>query len=151
MTSLRVEPSGGLRSGSPLIVKWDDGNEGDSATHGSWTDSVVITNITTGEILLTTTVPYDSRLPGTGPILPGETRARQYAYTLPDAREEWGSFRSSSRPTPAIHFSSTPRLGLGRPIIRLPQRRPPRSPLIPICWWPTCKSILPRICSRAET
>ena len=67
-----------------MVILWDDVNVGTQATAGSWTDTVSIRNVTTGQVLGTAAVPYDPTVPGNGPIPPGASRARQYAFTLPD-------------------------------------------------------------------
>src|SRR5207249_771048 len=89
--NLRVEPAAGLQSGTVLVVFWDDTNTGDRATVGSWVDTLVIQNTTTGETFTTLTLAYDETAAGNGPIAPGQSRPRQLAYRLPDGVRGAGS------------------------------------------------------------
>ena len=84
ISNLRNDPATGLQSGSALVVRWEDANSGGVATGGSWSDSVTIKNTATGEVLASASVPYDPASGGNGDIAPGQSRSRQYAFTLPD-------------------------------------------------------------------
>ena len=84
VTALSVAPATGLVSGGSLTVTWSDSNTGTAAATGSWADSLVIKNKTTGQTLKTETLPYDSAATGNGPVGAGESHNRQYAYQLPD-------------------------------------------------------------------
>ena len=81
VTNLSVTPTNGLTAGVALIVTWDDTNTGDTATMSSWTDSVVIKNLTTGETLISDTVPYNAD--AHGPLDFGKSFGQQYGFTLP--------------------------------------------------------------------
>src|SRR5262249_5297305 len=88
VANLRAEPATGLKSGDSLTLRWDDTNTGNRATKGSWDDQVVVRNKTTKATLLTTTVRYDEA--ANGPLAPGASKARQFAYTLPDGNAGTG-------------------------------------------------------------
>ena len=94
MTNLRVNPNSGLQSSMGLTVLWDDLNAGSLATAGSWYEYVTIKNLATGLTLGTATVAYDATASGNGSIGAGESRSRQYAFTLPDERGVWARFSS---------------------------------------------------------
>src|SRR5262249_4367394 len=53
-----------LQPGTTLVVQWNDANLGNQPTDAAWSDSVTIKNITTGEVLLSTLVPYDPNAAG---------------------------------------------------------------------------------------
>ncbi|MGE4003055.1 MAG: CARDB domain-containing protein, partial [Planctomycetaceae bacterium] len=82
ITGLSVEPSSGLQSGGTLTIHWADVNSGDAAVSDSFYDYVTVVNTTTGQTLLGTYVYYDAVEEGA--IEPGQSRARQYEFTLPD-------------------------------------------------------------------
>ena len=85
VANLTVTPASGLKSGSALVVHWDDQNIGNLAVSASFSDSITIRNLTTGQSLITAPVFYDVSAAGNGPIgSGGSSRARQFAFTLPD-------------------------------------------------------------------
>jgi hypothetical protein len=88
VANLRTEPATGLQSGAGLVIRWDDANTGNKATAGSWDDQIIIRNKTTNTTLLTTTVHYDESVDG--PIAAGGSKARQFAFTLPDGNAGTG-------------------------------------------------------------
>src|SRR4029077_12691718 len=44
-------PGGTIQSGSAITVSWNDGNIGNLPAGATWTDLLVITNVTTGAII----------------------------------------------------------------------------------------------------
>ena len=81
VTGLSVTPST-LKSGTSLVVSWDDTNGGNTPITASFTDHVVITNTTTGQVLGVADVAYD--LYTRGRLAAGASAAQKYAFTLPD-------------------------------------------------------------------
>ena len=81
VTGLQATP--GLQSGSNVTVQWSDADIGNVAVTGSFTDAISVTNLTTGQTLVTATVPYDAT--ARGPIAGGSSAAQQYSFTLPAA------------------------------------------------------------------
>ncbi len=84
VTKLSVAPSTGLQSGGSVTVSWDDTNTGTAAAAGSWVDSLVIENTTTGQTLKTATLAFDADATGNGPLAIGQSGAQQFIYQLPD-------------------------------------------------------------------
>src|SRR5262249_24784340 len=80
--SLVTEPATGLRSGMGLLIRWNDTNTGNLAALGSFTDRVTVTNVTTGRVLATDTVPYDAS--ARGDLVAGTSAAQRWTFTLPD-------------------------------------------------------------------
>ncbi len=79
-TNLSV--TGSLISGNGVMISWTDTNAGAGATFTYWYDQVVVSNLTTGQLLLSTTLFYD---PGAnGNIAAGSSHNRQLPFTLPD-------------------------------------------------------------------
>ncbi len=95
VTNIAVSPASGIQSGAPVTLSWDDQNTGTGATRGSWYDSVIVTNSTTGEVIDTAVVPYNDQSSGNGPIAPGEFRVQQFALTLPDGARGAGQIQYS--------------------------------------------------------
>ena len=92
VTGLSVTPSG-LQAGQVMTVRWDDTNDGDGRTPSSWSDRVVVRNLTTGQTLLNTTLFYDRNASGNGDILPGESRPREYQFRLPNGDSAVGQLQ----------------------------------------------------------
>ncbi len=83
VANLSLAPSTGLQSGSNVVLSWDDLNAGDAATDGSWTDSVTVTNQTTGATIFTGTIPYDGSASGNGSLGEGDSFAQKDAFQIP--------------------------------------------------------------------
>jgi hypothetical protein len=82
VTNLAVAPvSGPLQSGAEVTVSWNDTNNGNLATSGSWTDRVVVTNAN-NQVIASVLVPYDQTV--SGPLAVGGSSQRQATITLPD-------------------------------------------------------------------
>ncbi|MFO1403439.1 MAG: CARDB domain-containing protein [Azonexus sp.] len=81
VTSVTPEPAFGWLSGDAVTVAWTTRNQGDGATTGSWTETLRVRNLTTGQILLTQNLPYDASL--LGGIEAGGQRERSLLFTWP--------------------------------------------------------------------
>src|SRR5205085_8483767 len=56
VTGLTTSPAT-LTAGASVVVAWSDANTGTLPAAGSFTDAVTITNTTTGQVLITASVP----------------------------------------------------------------------------------------------
>src|SRR5262249_28358529 len=74
--------AGTLQSGGPLTVHWQTRNDGAAPVTGSFHERVVVTNTTTGQSILSTTVLYDAF--ASGPIAVRGPAPRASAFPLPD-------------------------------------------------------------------
>jgi hypothetical protein len=103
-TSVLIVPSPDLRvvnlaanfvstrqSGATVVVSWDDANQGNAATSGSFYDTVVVTNTTTGKTIGQVSLLYNEAASGNGPIAAGDHRSRQVTLTLPDGADAVGT------------------------------------------------------------
>ncbi len=81
VASLGIDPGGELVAGQALTIRWQDQNQGNRASLGSWSDRVQVINRTTGETLLNALVAHDSD--ALGALAPGGSHARERAFTLP--------------------------------------------------------------------
>lgn len=79
------------QSGAGVVVSWDDANRGDAATSGSFYDTVVVTNTTTGKTIGQVALLYNEAASGNGPIAAGDRRSRQVTLTLPDGPDSVGT------------------------------------------------------------
>ncbi|MGO9809269.1 MAG: Ig-like domain repeat protein, partial [Isosphaeraceae bacterium] len=82
VTGLTTTPSSDLQSGTSLVVQWSDTNTGTLPAAGSFTDSVTVTNTSTGQVLATGLVPYDATTSGN--LGAGAAAPQQYAFRIPD-------------------------------------------------------------------
>ncbi|MCB1944039.1 MAG: hypothetical protein KDI53_18655, partial [Candidatus Accumulibacter sp.] len=87
---LRVEPAGAtpIAAGGVLKVFWDDANEGDSATDAVLMESIKVSNLDTGQLILDAELAFDplASVGGTPgrPLQAGESRQRRFDFTLPE-------------------------------------------------------------------
>ena len=88
VTGLSVEPASLLSSVS-VTVRWNDANTGNGATVGSWSDLLVVSNLTTGRKLLEKQIAYDAAVEGS--IANGGAKARAHSFALPDGQEGVGN------------------------------------------------------------
>ena len=58
-----------LAVGMSLVVQWTDTNTGTQPASGSFSDQIVITNTTTGDVLATADVPTTRRASATWPLV----------------------------------------------------------------------------------
>ncbi len=82
VSGLATTPASGLQSGMSVIVQWTDTNTGTQAASGSFTDQIVVTNTTTGDVLATGTVLYNA--PSLGNLAAGASVNQQYTFNLPN-------------------------------------------------------------------
>ncbi len=82
VSGLATTPASGLQSGMSVVVQWTDTNTGTQAASGSFTDQVVVTNTTTGDVLATGTVLYNAA--SLGNLAAGAAVTQQYTFTLPN-------------------------------------------------------------------
>jgi YD repeat-containing protein len=93
VTNLSLSPDSGLQSGSPVLVQWNDHNNGDRAVGGAFYDAIQVKNETTGKVLLTDSLYRDPNAAGAGDIGAGGSLARQYAFTLPPGPDGAGQIK----------------------------------------------------------
>ena len=83
VANLAVTPAS-PQSGGNVTVNWNDTLTGNIATPAGFYDNVTVLNVTTGQTLVNSNIFYDPSATGNGVIQPGQQRARQYAFTLPN-------------------------------------------------------------------
>ncbi|HEY9510213.1 MAG TPA: CARDB domain-containing protein, partial [Verrucomicrobiae bacterium] len=83
--------TGTFVSGGNIVITWNDANTGSGATYTSWYDQVLVTNITTGQALLNTSVRYDASTSGN--IASGGNQSRQVSFHLPDGPNGAGNLQ----------------------------------------------------------
>jgi hypothetical protein len=84
VTDIAPTPAAGWLPGDMVTVNWKTNNQGDGATSGSWMETLLVRNLTTGKTLVSVPVPYDEADAGNGPIPGGASRDR--SYSLPDVQ-----------------------------------------------------------------
>ena len=82
VSKLTTTPASGLQSGTSLVVQWTDTNTGTVPASGSFTDQVVITNTTTGDVVATGDVLYNAA--SLGNLAAGASVTQQYTISLPN-------------------------------------------------------------------
>ncbi|ROZ64162.1 CARDB domain-containing protein [Ramlibacter sp. WS9] len=81
VTDVAPSPSMGWFPGDTVTVAWKTRNQGDGATSGSWTETLRVRNLTTGQTLFTQDVSYDAT--ALGGIAAGGLRDRSATLTWP--------------------------------------------------------------------
>ena len=146
VTNLRVVPATGVQSGEALMVEWDDANTGTGAVNGSFTDSITVTNTTTGQTIGTGTVSYDES--SAGPIPPGASPGQQFTFTLPDGAAGIGQIQFTVTTNSGNTIVEGNASGTAfneqhgdrddpvhpRPLSGPPGDQPGRQPRPPACW-----------------
>jgi hypothetical protein len=82
--------TGAFAAGGNIVISWNDTNSGAGDTYTSWYDGVIVTNATTGQTLLNTTVYFDATA---GNISSGGSRSRQLNFHLPEGASGAGDLR----------------------------------------------------------
>ena len=82
VSDLTTTPASGLQSGMSLVVQWTDTNTGTQPASGSFSDQIVITNTTTGDVLATGDVLYNAA--SLGNLAAGASVTQQYDFSLPN-------------------------------------------------------------------
>jgi len=90
---LAVTPSTGLKSGDSVTLSWSVTNTGTVATPRSFSDSVVVKNLRTNQILLNSQVLYDPNVAEMALFQPGTSRARQYTFNLAQGMDGVGDIQ----------------------------------------------------------
>jgi hypothetical protein len=75
------------RSGSTVTIGWTDANNGNVVTPVGWNDRVRVVNLTTGALIIVQAVDAG------GVLAPGATRARSFAFVLPDGNAGVGNIQ----------------------------------------------------------
>ncbi|MGV3772119.1 MAG: CARDB domain-containing protein [Verrucomicrobiales bacterium] len=82
VSGIQVLPVQNLMSGSEITVVWTNANNGVGPASGSWFDQLIVSNKTTGALLLENFVYYDAiRM---GDIASGANKVAQYSLNLPN-------------------------------------------------------------------
>ena len=84
VTGLGVTAASLMQSGAQVTVTWTLTNTGNRATSGSWSDLLLVRNLTLDQNASVQYAYYDQEAPGNGGIGPGESRVRHYTFRLPD-------------------------------------------------------------------
>lgn len=95
VVSIAATPSGGWFPNGQVTFTWAVTNAGDRFTSNSWSERIVLRNLSTAQTLFTSNVVYDALLPENGPIGPADFRLRQLAVTLPNNAQVYGLFEIS--------------------------------------------------------
>ncbi len=95
VNNLRFDSAQPLVAGGQATLRWDDANSGAGTASSAWNDHVKITNTTTGEVLVDTTVAYDPAAQGASALNSGQSAPRSFAFTLPDGSRGIGSIQAT--------------------------------------------------------
>ncbi len=79
-----------IYAGGLITLAWETWNEGQVVAPAGFNERIVITNKTTGEQLLNTSIAYDMTQAGAGMIAAGESRNRSFNFRLPDGKRGVG-------------------------------------------------------------
>ena len=93
VTDLAVTPTGGWQPAGTVTVTWKTRNQGDGATSGSWAETLVVHNRTTGHTLFSQNLSYDAAT--FGDIAGGDVRDRSATLTWPADGSEIGELEFS--------------------------------------------------------
>src|SRR6185295_13641928 len=81
VSNLTLEPAAPAASGQPVTLRWRVSNPGLAAVTGSWTDNVVVRNLTTGQKLIDAGLRYNAAVDG--PLSAGGFVDRAYTFLWP--------------------------------------------------------------------
>ncbi len=88
VTGLTTTPATGLQSGQSVTLQWNDTNTGNAGTGTPpWVDAVLVKNLTTNTILLSTTITGGSNLGA------GQSAAQHYMFRLPAGNASVGQLQ----------------------------------------------------------
>ncbi len=79
-----------LQSGEAVHLVWQDQNSGTVGVTNLFADRISVVNVTHGQVLVNTLLPYDPAL--AGPIAAGSAAPRAFSFTLPDGSSGAGEF-----------------------------------------------------------
>jgi Haemolysin-type calcium binding protein related domain/RTX calcium-binding nonapeptide repeat (4 copies) len=92
LNAVSLSPSGNLLTGQDVTVNWVVQNRGIVATSTVWNDRITVTNLDTGRVLATVTVPYyGASIDGSIPS--GGIRNLSHVIQLPTGPEAIGNLR----------------------------------------------------------
>ncbi|MGB7160454.1 MAG: fibronectin type III domain-containing protein [Tepidisphaeraceae bacterium] len=77
-------------SGARVTVTWQDTNQGDAAASVAWSDRIQVVRDADSTVVVDELLAYDPALSGT--IAPGTSKARSFAFNLPDGLAGTGQF-----------------------------------------------------------
>lgn len=89
VSQLSLSPASNLTGGDQVTLNWRVNNIGDKATSQPWSDRVLITNTSTGEIVLDQTIVVDA---ASAAIAAGGSLSRQVTFNWPAGRKGSGNF-----------------------------------------------------------
>lgn len=90
VNGLTITANPSLQAGAELTIQWNTANQGNVPADGVFYDRVIVRNTNTAEVLLNTALPYNPASAGSGPIPPGNARAREQRFDLPDGARSVG-------------------------------------------------------------
>ncbi|MBM3523459.1 MAG: hypothetical protein FJX57_10925, partial [Alphaproteobacteria bacterium] len=76
-------PAMGWLPGDTVTLNWKTRNDGTGATGAGWTEQLLVRNLNTGAVVLSTTLVYDPAAPGNGSIGAGDSRDRSHSFVWP--------------------------------------------------------------------
>jgi hypothetical protein len=95
VASISVSPAAGWLPGGAINIAWAVTNTGSRFTSNSWSDRVILRNLTTAQTLFTSNVVYDATLPANGNLGPAGFRTNLLAVVLPNNGQAFGQFEIS--------------------------------------------------------
>ncbi|MCF8179440.1 MAG: hypothetical protein K9J74_13100 [Sulfuritalea sp.] len=90
VTDVVPTPAAGWLAGDSVTVNWKTINQGAGASLGSWAETLRVRNLTTGQTLITQSVPYDAAT--LGDISAGGSSDRSTTLTWPAGADATGQF-----------------------------------------------------------
>ncbi|MEP7300698.1 MAG: LamG-like jellyroll fold domain-containing protein, partial [Caldimonas sp.] len=90
VVGLAVDPASSFGAGQTVTASWTVRNAGTAPVTASFTDTLVVRNLGTGEVLVTRVVAHD--LAGDGELAAGAERSRQASFTWPAGTIGSGQF-----------------------------------------------------------
>ncbi|MDZ4254036.1 MAG: CARDB domain-containing protein, partial [Sulfuritalea sp.] len=88
--TIEVSPSVGWQPADTVTVSWQIRNQGSGASTGSWTETLRVRNLTTGQIFFTQNLAYDAS--AQGDIAAGDLRDHSMTLTWPAMANAYGQF-----------------------------------------------------------
>ncbi len=104
IASLTLSPAAAWPTGSLVTAHWILTNSGARATTGSWSETLVVRNTRTGQIIANQSADYDPAAvapggasPGQalGDLAPGDSRQRSLSFIVPASSQAYGTFEVS--------------------------------------------------------
>src|SRR6185503_309409 len=83
-------PPSGWSTGAVVTVSWITTNTGTRATSGSWTESLLVRNTNTAQIILNSGTNYDAS--AAGDIAANGSRSRSLSFIMPNNANAYGAF-----------------------------------------------------------